>query len=114
MYFSVLGPLAAWPSAGQPVDGPEAKVRVLLAALLVDAGRTITADRLVDDLWGDRLPGNPAGALQTKISRLPRALAKAEPGAELLVESRPSGYLQRIGPGDPAVHRHDRRRARHR
>ncbi|WP_329079906.1 BTAD domain-containing putative transcriptional regulator [Streptosporangium sp. NBC_01469] len=105
MYFSVLGPLTAWTTAGHAVDVPEAKVRALLAALLVHAGRAVSADRLVDDLWGDRLPGNPAGALQTKVSRLRRALALAEPGAETLVESRPPGYLLRVGSGDVDSHR---------
>ncbi|GAA1451550.1 BTAD domain-containing putative transcriptional regulator [Nocardiopsis tropica] len=105
MYFSVLGPLTARTTAGQAVDVPEAKVRALLAALLIHAGQPVSTDRLVDDLWGERLPGNPAGALQTKISRLRRALARAEPGAETLVESRPPGYLLRTGPGDVDSHR---------
>ncbi|MFG3408267.1 BTAD domain-containing putative transcriptional regulator [Streptomyces sp. NPDC048142] len=100
MYFSVLGPLTVRTAAGHTVDVPEAKVRALLAALLVHAGQPVSADRLVDDLWGERLPGNPAGALQTKVSRLRRALARVEPGAETLVESRPPGYLLRIGPED--------------
>ncbi|MCM2390773.1 BTAD domain-containing putative transcriptional regulator [Streptomyces albipurpureus] len=100
MYFSVLGPLTAWTTAGHPVDVPEAKVRALLASLLVHAGQPVSVDRLVDDLWGERLPGNPAGALQTKVSRLRRALARAEPGAETLVESKAPGYLLRISPED--------------
>jgi DNA-binding SARP family transcriptional activator len=100
MYFSVLGPLTVSTAAGRPVDIPEAKVRALLGVLLVHAGRTVSADRLVEDLWGDRLPRDPAGALQTKVSRLRRALARAEPGAEKLVESRAPGYALRVGPGD--------------
>ena len=32
---------------------PELKVRALLADLLVHEGRPVSADRLVDDLWGD-------------------------------------------------------------
>lgn len=100
MYFSVLGPLTVSTAAGRPVDIPEAKVRALLGVLLVHAGRTVSADRLVEDLWGDRPPRDPAGALQTKVSRLRRALARAEPGAEKLVESRAPGYALRVGPGD--------------
>ncbi|PCG84078.1 AfsR family transcriptional regulator [Streptomyces sp. WZ.A104] len=97
MRFSVLGPLTVTTSTGAPVAVPEAKVRALLSVLLLDAGRAVPADRLVDALWGDLLPRNPAGALQTKVSRLRRALAEAEPGAEALVESRPPGYLLRAG-----------------
>ncbi|GAA5001414.1 BTAD domain-containing putative transcriptional regulator [Actinopolymorpha pittospori] len=105
MYFSVLGPLTASTAEGRPVEVPEAKVRALLAALLVHEGRPVSVDRLVDDLWGDRLPANPAGALQTKVSRLRRALALAEPGAEALVESRAPGYLLRAARQDVDVHR---------
>ncbi|WP_032766749.1 BTAD domain-containing putative transcriptional regulator [Streptomyces sp. CNS654] len=97
MRFSVLGPLTVTTSTGAPVVVPEAKVRALLSALLLDAGRVVPADRLVEALWGDRLPRNPAGALQTKVSRLRRALGEAEPGGIKLVESRPPGYLLRAG-----------------
>ncbi|MFD3458880.1 BTAD domain-containing putative transcriptional regulator [Nocardia fluminea] len=97
MYFSVLGPVTARTTAGLAVDIPEAKVRALLAALLVGAGRPVSTDRLIDDLWGDRLPQNATGALQTKVSRLRRALAAAEPGADGLVESAHQGYRLRIG-----------------
>ncbi|WP_282690316.1 BTAD domain-containing putative transcriptional regulator, partial [Streptomyces sp. CC216C] len=97
MRFSVLGPLTVTTSTGAPVVVPEAKVRALLSALLLDAGRVVPADRLVEALWGDRLPRNPAGALQTKVSRLRRALGEAEPGGDELVESRPPGYLLRAG-----------------
>ncbi|MFI2215026.1 BTAD domain-containing putative transcriptional regulator [Streptomyces sp. NPDC020141] len=100
MYFSVLGPLTVHSAAGEPVRVPEAKIRLLLAALLVRAGRTVSSDRLVDDVWGARTPRHPAGALQTKVSRLRRALELGEPGAGKLVESRAPGYLLRTGPAD--------------
>ncbi|WP_345363191.1 BTAD domain-containing putative transcriptional regulator [Actinoallomurus liliacearum] len=93
MRFGMLGPLAVWADEGRPVPVPGAKVRALLADLLVHAGRPVPADRLIDDLWGDRLPGNPAGALSAKVSQLRRVLEDAEPGARTLVVSRPAGYL---------------------
>ncbi|MER7761582.1 BTAD domain-containing putative transcriptional regulator [Streptomyces sp. NPDC097619] len=100
MFFSVLGPLAVRTDGGEAVAVPEAKVRLLLAALLVHEGRPVSADRLVEGLWSDRLPAHPAGALQTKVSRLRAALGGAEPGAERLVEFHPAGYLLRVGPED--------------
>ncbi|MGV9412623.1 BTAD domain-containing putative transcriptional regulator [Nocardia sp. NPDC003693] len=100
MYFSVLGPVTARTAAGLDVEIPEAKVRALLAALLIEAGRPVSADRLIDGLWGERLPRHANGALQTKVSRLRRALGAAEPGAEQLVESAAPGYLLRVGPAD--------------
>ncbi|MEO3806247.1 hypothetical protein [Nonomuraea sp. B1E8] len=69
MYFRVLGPLSVLTTDGGAVRLPETKIRALLADLLVHAGRPVAAERLVDDLWGDAPPRNPAGALQTKVSR---------------------------------------------
>ncbi|RMI43843.1 AfsR/SARP family transcriptional regulator [Actinomadura harenae] len=65
-----------WDDAGAPVAVPEAKVRALLADLLVRPGAAVSADRLIDDLWGDRPPGNPANALQAKVSMLRRVLGR--------------------------------------
>jgi DNA-binding SARP family transcriptional activator len=91
--FGVLGTLAVWAEDGRLVAVPEAKVRVLLADLLLHCPRPVSADRLIDHLWGDEPPVNPAGALHSKVSRLRRALENAEPGGRELVVSRPPGYL---------------------
>ncbi|WP_433333297.1 BTAD domain-containing putative transcriptional regulator [Spirillospora sp. CA-294931] len=93
MRFGVLGPLAVWTDDGEPVAVPGLKVRALLADLLVNEGRPVPADRLIDDLWGDAPPkGNPPGALSAKVSQLRRVLEDAEAGARGLVASRPAGY----------------------
>ncbi|HYN93722.1 MAG TPA: AfsR/SARP family transcriptional regulator, partial [Pilimelia sp.] len=92
MRFGVLGPVAVWTDAGEPVTVPGAKVRALLADLLVNEGRSVSTDRLVDDLWGESAPANPTGALQVRVSQLRKALDEAEPGARELVVSRPPGY----------------------
>jgi len=59
--------------------------RLVLTVLLVEANRTVPADRLMDELWGDALPADPEGALRTQISRLRKALG---PGAGLATEER--------------------------
>ncbi|WP_249037656.1 BTAD domain-containing putative transcriptional regulator [Micromonospora noduli] len=94
--FGVLGPLAVTTDAGEPVVVPGTKVRALLADLLANRNQVVSADRLIDDLWGDDAPANPAGALQVRVSQLRKALNDAEPGARELVESRPPGYLLRV------------------
>ncbi|SHF12404.1 BTAD domain-containing putative transcriptional regulator [Streptoalloteichus hindustanus] len=96
MRFGVLGPLALWTEDGTPVKIPELKVRALLADLLVNAGRPVAVDRLVDDLWGDEQPANPVAALQTKVSQLRRVLSSAGEGGRDLVQSRPPGYQLRV------------------
>ncbi|GAA2620934.1 BTAD domain-containing putative transcriptional regulator [Actinomadura fulvescens] len=98
MRFGVLGPLAAWTDDGRPVRLPELKVRALLADLLAHEGRPASVDRLIDDLWGDRLPRNPINTLQTRVSQLRRALEAAEPGARDLLVSQAPGYLLALDP----------------
>ena len=75
---------------------PEAKVRLLLADLLLREGQLVSADRLVDDLWGDRLPGNPLNTLQTKVSQLRKVLERAEPGGGKLVTYQRGGYAMPV------------------
>ncbi|MFC4535924.1 BTAD domain-containing putative transcriptional regulator [Sphaerisporangium dianthi] len=105
MRFGVLGPVTVWTGDGALVTVPGLKVRALLAALLVDEGRPVSADRLVEHLWGDRPPGNPSGTLSAKVSQLRRALEDAEPGGRDLVVSPPPGYLLRAGAGEVDAHR---------
>ncbi|MGW5050328.1 BTAD domain-containing putative transcriptional regulator [Actinokineospora sp. NPDC004072] len=92
MRFGVLGPLAVWTADGRAVPIPEAKVRLLLGALLARAGAAVSVDRLVEDLWGGAPPGNPVNALQTKVSQLRRTLERAEPGSRALLTHGPAGY----------------------
>src|SRR5215218_2920460 len=72
---------------------PSAQQRLLLCMLLVAAGRTVRADALIEELWGDGLPSDPAAALRTQVSRLRRRLGAHAgdlvtdpPGYRLLVE----------------------------
>src|SRR5436190_947071 len=53
--------------------------RLLFAVLLVEVNRTVTADRLADELWGDRPPEDARGALRTQVSRLRKSLPEGTP-----------------------------------
>lgn len=112
MRFGLLGPLAVWTDEGVPVSIPGAKVRALLADLLIHVGEPVSADRLVEDLWGDDAPANPLGSLQAKVSQLRRSLEQAEPGARSLVVSRSPGYLLAADEGAVDVRRFETLRAR--
>ncbi|WP_344346945.1 BTAD domain-containing putative transcriptional regulator [Streptomyces nogalater] len=90
MRFGVLGPLTVWDDEGAAVRVPEAKVRALLADLLAHDGGPVSADRLIDDLWGGHPPGRPAGALQAKVSQLRRVLGRDR------VQLQPAGYRLRL------------------
>jgi len=104
MEFGVLGPLEVRDRSG-PVRVPGAKERALLADLLVNAGRVVSADRLVEDLWADDPPGNPANTLQGRVSALRRALGPAGAG---LVVTRPPGYVLEADPGQVDAARFER------
>ncbi|QNE19942.1 tetratricopeptide repeat protein [Kribbella qitaiheensis] len=98
MYFEVLGELLVRTETGDPITVPDTKVRTLLLNLLVNLGRPVSADRLIDALWGDHPPRNARGTLQARISQLRTALARAEPGARALVAHGPAGYTLQVSP----------------
>ncbi len=59
----------------------------------------MSADRLADILWGDQAPDDPAGAVQTHVSRLRTLLEKeAGPGARQLLATQPPGSLLLVDP----------------
>ncbi|WP_329544249.1 AAA family ATPase [Streptomyces sp. NBC_01356] len=97
MRFGVLGALVVWDDEGETVRVPELKVRALLADLLTHDGKPVSADRLVQDLWGDEPPGKPTGALQAKVSQLRRVL-----GRDRVVLQAP-GYRLRLDPAADEV-----------
>jgi predicted ATPase/DNA-binding SARP family transcriptional activator len=88
---------------GQPVPLPGAAERALLALLLLSAGRTVAATSLVDRLWSaDTLPVDPVNALQTRVSKLRRSLARA--GVDVVSRSG-AGYRADVEPGSVDVDR---------
>ncbi|WP_328960248.1 AfsR/SARP family transcriptional regulator [Streptomyces virginiae] len=111
MRVGVLGPLMMWTGdgsdgsgVGEPVAVTGARVRRLLARLLVEPGRPVSADRLVDALWGGpeaELPLHPYASLQGQVSRLRAALERAAPAdgrGRLLRDA--SGYRLEPAPGE--------------
>jgi predicted ATPase/DNA-binding SARP family transcriptional activator len=79
---------------GVPVPVRGAKQRALLALLALQRGRPVSADRLIDVLWGDGQAANPANALQAHIGQLRRAF-----GAAAILTSE-AGYALAVGPDD--------------
>ncbi|MFC6886093.1 MULTISPECIES: AfsR/SARP family transcriptional regulator [Actinomadura] len=92
MRIGILGPLDLRDATGRPVEVSGRRLRALLIRLAVDAGRSVSAERLLDDLWDGAPPGG--NALQALVSRL-RAVAGRD-----LVTFGPGGYRLAIDPGD--------------
>jgi predicted ATPase/DNA-binding SARP family transcriptional activator len=87
MEFALLGPLRVT-HHGEPVRLGGVKQRGVLAALLIDPGRRVSRDRLIDMVWGDEPPAGGANTLQVHISQLRKVLA---PGG-VAITSSPAGY----------------------
>ncbi|WP_189245373.1 AfsR/SARP family transcriptional regulator [Streptosporangium pseudovulgare] len=87
MTFTILGSLEVR-RGDEPVEISGSRLRALLVLLLLDAGRTVPAGRLIAGIWDDRPPAAAGNALQALVSRLRAALA-AERG---IVEAVASGY----------------------
>jgi len=91
--FAILGPLEAREVAGSepiPLGGP--KQRALLAMLLLEAGRVVSLDRLIEALWESNPPATAVASLQNFVAQLRKALGPD------VIETRSPGYLVRLGP----------------
>jgi predicted ATPase/DNA-binding SARP family transcriptional activator len=90
--IGVLGPLDVRDQAGNPVEVGGRRLRALLIRLAVDAGRPVSSERLIDDLWPSDPPSAPGPALHTLIARLRTA------GGRDLLEAVPGGYRLLVEP----------------
>ncbi|WP_204041326.1 nSTAND1 domain-containing NTPase [Acrocarpospora phusangensis] len=74
MDFQVLGPLQVLRDGQVVALGSAPKVKLVLALLLSQADRVVSADWLVDAVWGDRAPASARQNLSLYVHRLRRAL----------------------------------------
>ncbi|GIE04549.1 SARP family transcriptional regulator [Paractinoplanes durhamensis] len=88
----MLGAVELRAGTGDVVPVAGARLRTLLLLLALDANRVVTADRLIDGVWGDEPPQAAGNALQALVSRLRRTTP------ELIVEVAPNGYRLVIDP----------------
>ena len=90
MEVRLLGPVDVVGDDGTVVAVPGQKLQMLLAALAVERGKVVSPDRLVDILYGDEPPRQPANSLQVLVSRLRRSLAGHLGGR--VIETSDAGY----------------------
>jgi DNA-binding SARP family transcriptional activator len=73
---------------------------------LLHANETLSTDRLIDELWGERPPANAAKTVQMQISRLRKALADEAGSASAgVVVTRERGYELTLDPERLDSHR---------
>ncbi|WP_433264863.1 BTAD domain-containing putative transcriptional regulator [Micromonospora vinacea] len=96
MRFGILGPLRVGGGESTVTAGRD---RIVLATLLLRAGRLVPVDELVDAVWEDRPPATARAQLQTCVSRLRRRFAELGLAPELIVTD-PAGYGVRTALND--------------
>jgi DNA-binding SARP family transcriptional activator/tetratricopeptide (TPR) repeat protein len=105
--FRILGPVEIW-ADGRRHDLGSPKEACVLAVLLLTPGRPVSADALVDHVWGADPPAKVRGSLWSYIARLRRVL---EADARVRVVSRSGLYVLETDPEAVDLHRFRRLRA---
>ncbi|HST86277.1 MAG TPA: BTAD domain-containing putative transcriptional regulator [Kineosporiaceae bacterium] len=90
--ISVLGPVEVRHD-GERLVMPAGKTTEVLIRLALDSETAVSADRLIEDLWGAEASGTERNTLQAKISKLRRAL-----GTAVEVSGGRFGYALQVRP----------------
>ncbi len=105
--IALLGPLLV------EVRGVEHRLtarrqRSVLAYLAIHAGEAVSADRLLDEVWGDDVPATGVKAVAYQVSELRNVLEPDRRGEGALLVTTPAGYLLDIDPVQVDVHHFER------
>ena len=68
------------------------KQRAVLAVLALRSGEAVSADRLIEDIWGERAPRTARHALENYVSELRRTLGRE------VIRTEPAGYVLAVAP----------------
>lgn len=77
--FRILGPVEVRGPDGCPIPIPSRLQRALLTRLILEAGRVVSCDTLIDDLWEADPPGRPENSLRYHVWKLRDALDPGRP-----------------------------------
>jgi DNA-binding SARP family transcriptional activator len=95
--FRILGPVEVR-IAGQNLSVGHARQRSVLAVLILDLCRAVSAELLIDRVWGEDPPASVRNVLYGYVARLRALIADAgDPGISLTRQQ--SGYLLQAEPG---------------
>jgi len=103
--FRLLGPVEVW-VGDRRIDVGQPRQRAVLAALLVDAGRVVPRETLIDRVWGQAVPEQARATLRTHLSRIRRLLEQTGEGEvpAAALSHEPGGYLLRVDPDQIDLH----------
>jgi DNA-binding SARP family transcriptional activator len=108
-----MGPLEVL-AGGRLLTLGEPQQQIVLAVLLLDPGRPVGVDRLVDAVWGDRAPATAPKQIRNRVGSLRRLLVEAGADPDVIVTDRatvsrsphikyrPSLHARSVPAGPPA------------
>jgi DNA-binding SARP family transcriptional activator/tetratricopeptide (TPR) repeat protein len=97
---ALLGPIEIGSAGGVNTPVAQPRLRVLLGLLGVAGGRMVTAEALVDGLWGEEWSPTRERNLHALVYQLRRRLAGLEPGGGARLVRAGAGYRLALGPGE--------------
>lgn len=97
LQLAVLGPVQVH-CRGEVLSLRSVKQQLLLAVLLVERGGVVSAERLIDVLWGERPPPSARNSLQTYVARLRRVLTDDDVSGSDRLATRGPGYALDVTP----------------
>jgi DNA-binding SARP family transcriptional activator/tetratricopeptide (TPR) repeat protein len=101
MEFQLFGEVQLQ-AGGQLLDVGTPRQQAVLAALLVDAGRPVAIETLIDRVW-DEAPAEARNVLYSHLSRIRQLLKRA--GGVAKLDRRPAGYVLDVEPDSVDMHR---------
>ena len=74
--------------------------RAVLAVLVTQRGQVVSAERLIDEVWGEHPPESARASLQVAVSRLRAVLEPGRPTGAVptVLVSSGNGYCLQLGP----------------
>lgn len=102
MRYEILGPLRVIDDGNAMFIGAR-KVEILLASLLIRADQVVSAEQLMTELWGERLPRRATAGVHVYVSEL-RKFLNRQGRPESPVVTRPPGYMLTLGADELDFH----------
>ena len=97
---ALLGSVEIAPAGGMLTPVAQPRLRVLLGLLGVAQGRVVTAEALVDGLWGEEWSPEREKNLHALVYQLRRRLAALEPEGAVRLARAGTGYRLVLRPGE--------------
>ncbi|WP_245573877.1 AfsR/SARP family transcriptional regulator [Amycolatopsis nigrescens] len=92
--YRILGPIEVGGGGRRQLRVPPGRQQIVLGALLLEANRLVSIDKLIDVLWYDSPPATARTQVQICVSTLRNNLAKI--GMEGAILTRSPGYLLQV------------------